>query len=106
MALTRCLDRFLSAGRAERKRHRVGIGIRQTRGEAQTASAARDGEVSARYLAFYPPSPLPYPSIDQVSPGLIQDTTPCQVRKRRWESPWDHMNKSEHHPVLLYWGED
>lgn len=35
-----------------------------------------------------------------------QDTKPSQMRKRRCNPQWDHMNKSAYHPVLLYWGKD
>lgn len=33
--------------------------------------------------------------------ACAQDTKPCQMRKRRCNPPWDHMNKSAYHPVLL-----
>lgn len=35
-----------------------------------------------------------------------QETKTSQMRKRRCNPPWDYMNKSAYHPVLLYWGKD
>lgn len=36
--------------------------------------------------------------------ACAQDTKACQMRKRRCNALRDHMNKSAHHPALVFWG--